>query len=195
MESPSPESIGAAPGRGPAGHGPDLYGRRRAQQGLSIEQLPGAYHVTFREAWHMILRQATADEPEHVGELAYLVVFLWTWFRVLMGNASEAYGEELRRAQVTRATLAHRLFAELTADPIRLEPAATPAQALGYEADGEFQALCLPGEDWPDDRAEQLRHRPTTQREPASRSRARLLIAEIVTAGTWPRRMRLPEYG
>ncbi|MFJ7949425.1 PucR family transcriptional regulator [Streptomyces sp. NPDC096354] len=137
-------------------------GRRRAQQGLSIEQLLGAYHVTFREAWNMILRQATADEPEHVGELAHLVVFLWTWFRVLMGNATDAYGEELRRAQVTQATLAHRLFAELTAGPVRLQPAVALAQGLGYEPDGEFQALCLPGEHWPDDRTEQLRHRLTS---------------------------------
>ncbi|MGW1887206.1 PucR family transcriptional regulator [Streptomyces sp. NPDC001970] len=137
-------------------------GRRRAQQGLSIELLLGAYHINYREVWNMILRKATTDEPEHVGELAYLVAPIWTWFRVLMGNASEAYGEELRRAQVTRATLAHRLFAALTADPLEWEPAATLAQALGYEPDGEFQALCLPAEDWPDDRTEQLRHRLTT---------------------------------
>ncbi|WP_351229678.1 helix-turn-helix domain-containing protein [Streptomyces sp. NPDC002133] len=136
-------------------------GRRRAQQGLPIELLLEAYHATCREAWNMILRQATADEPEHVGELAYLVAHMWTWFRILMGNASDAYNEELRRTEVTRATLAHRLFAELTADPVQLEPAATLARTLGYEPDGEFQALCLPAEDWSDDRTEQLRHRLT----------------------------------
>ncbi|MGW9030352.1 PucR family transcriptional regulator [Streptomyces sp. NPDC055722] len=145
----------------PVAHAREL-GRRRAQQGLPIELMLGAYHINCREAWNMILRQATTDEPEHVGELAYLVALIWTWFRVLMGNASEAYGEELRRAQVTRATLAHRLFADLTADPVRLEPAAALAQALGYEPDGEFQALCLPAEDWPDDRTDQLRHQLTT---------------------------------
>ncbi|MFD3451129.1 helix-turn-helix domain-containing protein [Streptomyces sp. NPDC058691] len=134
-------------------------GRRRAQQGLSIELLLGAYHINYREVWNMILRRATADESEQVGELAYLVALIWTWFRILMGNASDAYGEELRRAQVTRATLAHRLFAALTADPVQAEPAAALAQALGYAPDGEFQALCLRAEDWPDDRTEQLRHR------------------------------------
>ncbi|MFD9005059.1 PucR family transcriptional regulator [Streptomyces sp. NPDC059582] len=134
-------------------------GRRRAQQGLSIELLLGAYHINYREVWNMILRQATADEPEHVGELTYLVALIWSWFRILMGNASDAYGEELRRAQVTRATLAHRLFAALTADPVQVDAAAPLAQALGYEPEGGFQALCLRAEDWPEDRTEQLRHR------------------------------------
>ncbi|MGW2932739.1 PucR family transcriptional regulator [Streptomyces sp. NPDC001156] len=137
-------------------------GRRRAEQGLPIELMLGAYHITFREAWNTILRRAAADHPEHVGDLAYLVTLIWTWIRVLTGNASEAYGEEIQRAQVTRATLAHRLFAALTADPVQLEPAATLAESLGYQSDGEFQALCLPAEDWPDDRTEQLRHRLTT---------------------------------
>lgn len=134
-------------------------GRRRARQGLSIELMLGAYHITFREAWNPILRKATVDEPEHIGELAHMVALIWTWFRVLMGNASEAYGEELRRAQVTRATLAHRLFAALTADPVQPEPAATLARALGYEPDGEFQSLCLPAGDWQDDGTDRLRHR------------------------------------
>ncbi|MFD7228217.1 PucR family transcriptional regulator [Streptomyces sp. NPDC059881] len=134
-------------------------GRRRARQGLSIELMLGAYHITFREAWNLILRKATVEEPEHIGELAHMVALIWTWFRVLMGYASEAYGEELRRAQVTRATLAHRLFAALTADPVQPEPAATLARALGYEPDGEFQALCLPAGDWQDDRTDRLRHR------------------------------------
>ncbi|MET8956353.1 helix-turn-helix domain-containing protein [Streptomyces sp. NPDC004533] len=137
-------------------------GRRRAEQGLPIELMLGAYHVTFREVWNMILRRAEAEHPEHVGDLAYLVTLIWTWIRDITGNASEAYGEEVRRTQVTRATLAHRLFTALTADPAQLEPAATLAQALGYRPDGEFQALCLSAEDWPDDRTEQLRNRVTT---------------------------------
>ncbi|MFJ6632495.1 PucR family transcriptional regulator [Streptomyces sp. NPDC091376] len=136
-------------------------GRRRAEQGLPIELMLGAYHIAFREAWNLILRKAAADHPEHVGDLAYLVTLIWTWIRDLTGNASDAYGEEIRRAQVTRATLAHRLFAALTADPFQLEQAATLAQALGYQPDGEFQALCLPAEDWPDDRTEKLRQQLT----------------------------------
>ncbi|MEU6773243.1 helix-turn-helix domain-containing protein [Streptomyces sp. NPDC046759] len=146
------------PGDEDTAHAREL-GRRRAQQGLPLELMLGAYHITFREAWDRILQQATTDHPEHVGDLTHLVTLIWTWIRVLTGNASEAYSEEVRRAQVTRATLAHRLFAALTADSVRSEAAAPLAQALGYQPDGEFQALCLPAEDWPDDRTEQLRHR------------------------------------
>ncbi|WEO93137.1 helix-turn-helix domain-containing protein [Streptomyces sp. FXJ1.172] len=148
------------PGEEQIAHAREL-GRRRAEQGLPIELMLGAYHVTFREAWNLILRRATADHPEHVGDLTHLVTLIWTWIRVLTGNASEAYGEEVRRAQVTRVTLAHRLFAALTADPVQVEAAAPLAQALGYRVDGEFQALCLPAEDWQDDRTEQLRLRLT----------------------------------
>ncbi|MFI6359972.1 PucR family transcriptional regulator [Streptomyces sp. NPDC050743] len=148
------------PGDEEIAHAREL-GRRRAQQGLPLELMLGAYHITFREAWNTILRQATTDHPEHVGDLTHLVTLIWTWIRILTGNASEAYSEELQRAQVTRATLAHRLLAALTADPVQLEQAAPPAQALGYQPDGEFQALCLPAEDWPDDRTEQLRNRLT----------------------------------
>lgn len=135
------------------------HGRLRARMGLAIELLLGAYHIIYREIWNAILRQAIAEDPGLAGYLAYLVNLIWTWVRVLTSSASDAYSEELRRSQVTQASLRHRLLAALTADPPDTELAGPLARALGYQPDGDFQALSMPAGDWPDDQAERLQQR------------------------------------
>ena len=134
-------------------------GRLRARAGLAIELLLGAYHITYREIWNAILRQAIAEDPRLAEYLAHLVSLIWTWVRVSSSCASEGYSEELRRSHVTQASLRHRLLTVLTADPPDTELASPLAQVLGYQPDGDFQALSMPAGDWPDDQAERLQHR------------------------------------
>lgn len=134
-------------------------GRLRAREGPAIERLLGAYHIMYRETWNAFLRQAIAEDPGLAGYLAHLVNLFWTWVRVITSCASDAYSEELRRSQVTQASLRHRLLAALTAYPPDTELADPLAHALGYQPDEEFQALSMPAGDWPDDHAERLQRR------------------------------------
>ena len=135
------------------------HGRLRARSGLPIELLLGAYHIVYREIWNAVLRQAVAEDPRLAGSLAYLVNLIWTWVRVLTACASDGYGEELRRTQVTQVNLRHRLMAALAADPPDTEQAVPFARVLGYQLDGDFQALSMSAGDWPDDQAERLQQR------------------------------------
>ena len=132
------------------------HGRLRARSGLPIELLLGGYHIVYREIWNAILRQAVAEDPRLAGSLAYLVNLIWTWVRVLTSCASDGYGEELRRAQVAQGSLRHRLLAALAAIPPDTEQAVPLARVLGYEPDGDFQALSMSAGDWPADQAERL---------------------------------------
>lgn len=134
-------------------------GRLRARQGLAIELLLGAYHITYRETWNAILHQATVSDPELAGRLAYLVNLIWAWVRIMTGSASDAYSEELRRSHAMRINLRHRFLDALTAGDADTERAETLAHALGYRPDADFQALCMPAEHWPDDRIERLQGR------------------------------------
>jgi len=133
-------------------------GGLRARQGLAIELLLGAYHITYRETWNAVLRQAAAADPELAGRLAYVVNLFFSWVRIMTSAASDAYSEELRRSQVLQANLRFRFLDALAADP-GSDLAAGLATSLGYRTGGRFQALCLPSEDWPADRVERLQRR------------------------------------
>ncbi|GGM72443.1 hypothetical protein GCM10012275_48770 [Longimycelium tulufanense] len=131
-------------------------GRARAQQGIPVELLLGAYHVMHRELWNELVRRTQATDPELAVALVQTFSVLWTWIRGITTPASESYAEALRSRHVTEATLRHRFLDALTAVSPDLEAAVPLAHALGYQPDGRFRALCLLTETWPDDRLDRL---------------------------------------
>lgn len=137
-------------------------GSLRARQGLAIELLLGAYHLTYRETWNAVLQRAATEDPELAGSLVHVVALLWQWVRIMTSAASDAYSEELRRSQARQANLRFRFLDALADDP-GSDRAAALARTLGYRLDGPFQALCLPAEDWPDEQVERLQSRLAVQ--------------------------------
>lgn len=134
-------------------------GRARAESGLRIELLLSAYHFTYQEIWNAVLQGAAATDPQLTGSLIHLVNPMWTWVQLMTNNASDAYAEALRRSQAAQANLRYRLLRALAGPEPDLEQAATLAAALGYAADGSFQALCTPAEHWPDPQLDVLGRR------------------------------------
>ncbi|MFG2951621.1 PucR family transcriptional regulator [Streptomyces adustus] len=134
-------------------------GRQRARQGLAIEFLLGAYQVTFQETWNALLAQTATDDPTLIEHLAYRVNLIWIWSRVLTGNASDAYSEETRQGQATRADMRNRLMQMLGAGPPVPDGATQLCSLLGLRAGEEFQALSLPAADWPAGNVDMLRRR------------------------------------
>jgi hypothetical protein len=66
-------------------------GCQRALQGLAIELLLGAYHITYRESVECRLRQTTTQDPELAGRLACLVNLIRTWVRTITSSASSGW--------------------------------------------------------------------------------------------------------
>ncbi|ASU83251.1 PucR family transcriptional regulator [Nocardiopsis gilva YIM 90087] len=130
--------------------------RARARQGLPIEMLLDAVHITSRETWNRVLLRTRERDPELVGHLVYMVDLVWTWVRVVTGAASDAYSETLRSSQVSQANLRHRFLRSLTAADADADPPAPLARGLGYDPDGAFLALCTPAEAWPEDRLDRM---------------------------------------
>jgi sugar diacid utilization regulator len=71
--------------------------------------------------------------------------------------ASDGYGEETQLARVKQSNLTHQFFAALTSADPPMPLATKLAETLGYQPDGTFQALCMPAQDWPEDRIDRLR--------------------------------------
>jgi hypothetical protein len=156
---------GLAHGRGPTlaeiEHAREL-GRARVGHGLPIEDLLGAYHVAYQVAWEAIVARA-ADEAAHEDEeplptLFELMPLVWEWNRVITSAVSEAYSEELRRGQLTRALLRQRLL-DLLADNRTDRGAIQTARRLGFTVDQDFQAFAMRGGQWNETELDQLQLR------------------------------------
>ncbi|CAM3703191.1 helix-turn-helix domain-containing protein [Nocardiopsis rhodophaea] len=130
--------------------------RARARQGLPIEMLLDAVHITSRETWNRVLLHTRERDPELVGHLVYMVDLVWTWVRVVTGAASDAYSDTLRSSQVSQANLRHRFLRSLTAADPEADPPAPLALGLGFDPEGGFLALCTPAGAWPEDRLDRL---------------------------------------
>ncbi|WP_231706655.1 MULTISPECIES: PucR family transcriptional regulator [Tsukamurella] len=134
-----------------SGRSRDL-GRRRAMQGISLSDVIETYHIALRELWHELL----ARSPEPDAELMVAVGRLWDVVHLETTAVAEGHSEATRSRQAERAGVRHRFFAALTAgDERSMTDARQLAQALGFDPDNEFRALCADS-DWPEAAQERL---------------------------------------
>ncbi|CAL9289840.1 hypothetical protein SUDANB180_05936 [Streptomyces sp. enrichment culture] len=133
-------------------------GAERAATGLPLHALVEAYHVGYREMWNVLLARAQSHDPRAVAQLVSIVGMVWTWVQHSSSAAAEAYGAAVRAADATLLRLTHQFLDGLvTAAPAGVDLEQLAA-ALTFDPAGEFQALCSPAEDWPDERMMELRH-------------------------------------
>jgi hypothetical protein len=129
------------PGPAESGHG-RLLGLRRAEQGISVDALLGAYHVGYRELWNILLERARSQSPERAGRLLGLVNLIWAWLHTLTSAAADGYAEVVRAREESRSSLGHQFLEALYGGQAAAESTGLLARALGLDPGAEFQAVC-----------------------------------------------------
>src|SRR4051794_13447190 len=82
-----------------------LLGRRRAEQGLLVETVIGAYHVGNREMWAR-LRSEPGPSPDTLLDVAAL---MWQSVQSVTASLAAAHAEVIRALHADQITLRHRL--------------------------------------------------------------------------------------
>lgn len=119
-----------------------LLGERRAEQGLPVEAVIGAYHVGCRELWNAMLARARAENPEQAQRLLELVNLLLVWLRVLTGAAADGYAEAARAREEIRTYLGLQFLQALYSGQASRESTVLLARTLDFDPNGEFQVIC-----------------------------------------------------
>jgi hypothetical protein len=134
-------------------------GRRRASEGLPLDSLIGAYHVSYREMWNFLLMRVGPADYETRSQLAGLVATVWNWVERGTRAAADAYSETIRAEIAMQLGLTHQLLDVLASGaPVAAEHAHL-ARALGFDPAGTFQAVCSSGEALSDEDTTVLRDR------------------------------------
>jgi len=119
-----------------------LLGGRRAEQGLTVEAVVGAYHVGCRELWGAMLVGARAEDPQQAQRLLELVNLLLVWLRVLTGAAADGYAEATRAREEIRTSMGLEFLQALYSGQASAESTLLLARTLDFDPAGEFQVIC-----------------------------------------------------
>lgn len=119
-----------------------FLGGRRAEQGIPVEAVIGAYHVGCRELWSAMLVRARAEHPQQVQRLLELVNLLLAWLRVLAGAAADGYAEAARVREEVRTSMGLQFLQALNDGQANTESTVLLARALDFDPNGEFQVIC-----------------------------------------------------
>ena len=118
-------------------------GWRRASQRVPVRDLMEAYHFCFREMWRRLVE--VTDGAEHGGaELIASFDTLWSWTHGLSSAVANAHAEASRTHWAERAELRRRLFDAIGRGETEDPAVERLAAGLGFDANGTFQAICIP---------------------------------------------------
>lgn len=113
-------------------------GRLRAEQGVSVEGVIGAYHVGNRELWHL-LDEYVVDGREYLPELAG---FMWESIEGMTTVIAAAHSSVTRARHTQDLTLRHRLVELLIRGTLGRE-AEDVAASLGFTATTPFLGAAI----------------------------------------------------
>lgn len=139
--------LGLAERRGPTRHEVAVrreLGRRRAHQGVRVDDLLTGYRVGYEELWRALVAEVEAHRPELATRLLGEATLLWQWVQELTDAVGAAHAATLRELQAQRISARQRLL-ELLASPgdgDDLE-ARRLAAALDLDPDGELRAVLV----------------------------------------------------
>ncbi|WP_433556445.1 PucR family transcriptional regulator [Pseudonocardia xinjiangensis] len=146
------------PARADAEHARAM-GRRRAQQGVAVEEVLSAYHLGYRDVWNTLLSRAHTEDPGQAARLLGLVNLVWAWLRVITIAVADGHAETTRAREENRIGLGHELLDALYAGRVTAESTELLAHALAFDPHAEFQAICCPAGPWPPADLDVLRRR------------------------------------
>ena len=138
-------------------------GRQRAYQGVPVEAVIGAYHVGYQEIWNVLLIRAESWGDGLTEQLVRLVNLVWTWVCLVSSASADAHAEATRSRQAVQIGLVHRFLDVLHRGEATSDEAVFLARALGFDPEGDFQAVCSPASGWPEEGLDRLRRRLSAQ--------------------------------
>jgi hypothetical protein len=120
-------------------------GRRRAQQGMTLQDVVQSYHLGLKAIWTALVEQGGQAAP------ALLDASSWLWdnVHVLTSAVADGHSEATRTTRAVRAGLRYRVIEALSR-----WPASTPgdleglAARLGYDLAARFTAVVALAEGW-----------------------------------------------
>ncbi|WP_329264163.1 helix-turn-helix domain-containing protein [Streptomyces sp. NBC_01478] len=120
--------------------------RRRAYYGLPAQDVLATFHLVARGLWDELrdVARGTAAEDTAIE----LVAPLWLWVQAMSGVVADVYADEAGARYGREAGLRQRFLELLRTGGAPREQTAEIARELGFDPDGEFQALCTPASVW-----------------------------------------------
>ncbi|UUZ59139.1 hypothetical protein LP418_24950 [Nocardioides sp. B-3] len=130
-------------------------GKRRAQQGMTLQDVVQSYHLGLKAIWSGLVEKGDDAGP------ALLEASSWLWdnVHVLTSAVADGHGEATRSAQAVRAGLRYRFIEALSR-----WPAVTPedleglATGIGFDLATPFVAVLAPAEGWNELDVESFQH-------------------------------------
>lgn len=120
-------------------------GKRRAQQGVTLQDVVQSYHLGLKAIWSGLVEHGGDAGPALLDASSYL----WDNVHVLTSAVADGHSEATRSAQAVRAGLRYRVLEALSR-----WPSATPpdleglANRLGCDPAGRFTAVVAPATGW-----------------------------------------------
>jgi hypothetical protein len=124
-----------------ARHG-EMLGRRRAEQGIPIETLLGAYNTGYNILWNELQDRALARDPSHQVDLLPVVNIMMAWLRSITGTVAEGYAAATSARDEDRLALAQTFVTGLSNGGTGSDALEAAARGLGFDPDGTFQVIC-----------------------------------------------------
>jgi hypothetical protein len=139
-----------------AQHG-QMLGRRRAQQGIPIETLLGAYNTGYNVLWNELRTRAVARNPAREADLLPMVNLMMSWLRSVSGTVAEGYAAAIAARDEDRQALAQTFITGLAHGGAASEAVEAAARGLGFDPSGTFQVICASAGAWAPDSLHALR--------------------------------------
>ena len=129
-----------------ARHG-EMLGRRRAEQGIPIETLLGAYNTGYNILWNELRDRALARDPAGEADLLPVVNVMMAWLRSITGVVAEGYASATSARDEDRLALAQSFITGLSHGGAG-ESVEAAARGLGFDPAGTFQVICASADGW-----------------------------------------------
>ncbi|MGX9885665.1 dioxygenase family protein [Streptomyces sp. NPDC002276] len=120
--------------------------RRRAYYGLPVQDVLATFHLVSRRLWDELRTAARGTAAEDTA--IELVAPLWLWVQAMSGVVADVYADEAGARYGREAGLRQRFLELLRTGGAPREHTAEIARELGFDPDGEFQALCTTAAVW-----------------------------------------------
>jgi hypothetical protein len=120
--------------------------RRRAYYGLPVQDVLATFHLVSRRLWDELRAAARGTAAEDTA--IELVAPLWLWVQAMSGVVADVYADEAGARYGREAGLRQRFLELLRTGGAPREHTAEIARELGFDPDGEFQALCTTAAVW-----------------------------------------------